>query len=148
MSALLLAAILGTGRKSCVAFSAHRLVTVECLGQKSQRRVVHTPTQTQHQVKGGFLLNIVVRKSTSIFQLLSSENQTLLIRGNSLLVLNLGLDIVNGVRGFDIKGDGLTREGLYEDLHGERKDNDFSVSLVRARDEAPIEALRIVTSLC
>ena len=29
VSALLLAAVLGTGRKSCVAFSAHRLVAVE-----------------------------------------------------------------------------------------------------------------------
>ena len=27
------------------------------------------------------------------------------------------LDIVNGVRRFDLKSDGLAREGLYEDLH-------------------------------
>ena len=72
-------------------------------------------------MKGGFLLNIVVRKSTPVLQLLSSEDQTLLIRRNSLLVLNLGLHIVNGVGGFDIKGDGLTRKGLYKDLHGERR---------------------------
>ena len=42
MSALLLAAILGTGRKSCIAFSAHGLVAVESLGQQGQRGVVHT----------------------------------------------------------------------------------------------------------
>lgn len=109
VSTLLLAAVLGLGRKSCVAFSAHGLVAVEFLGQERQGRIVDSSTQTQDQVQGGFLLNIVVRKSTSVFQLLAGEDQTLLIRGNSLLVLNLGLDVVDGVRGFDIKGNRLTR---------------------------------------
>jgi hypothetical protein len=31
--------------------------------------------------------------------------------------LDLGLDIVDGVRGLNLEGDGLTREGLDEDLH-------------------------------
>lgn len=31
--------------------------------------------------------------------------------------LDLGLDIVDGVRRLHLKGDGLTREGLDEDLH-------------------------------
>jgi hypothetical protein len=44
-----------------------------------------------------------------------------LVRGNSLLVLDLGLDIVNAVRGFHIKGDGFAREGLDEDLCGNRR---------------------------
>ena len=34
-----------------------------------------------------------------------------------LLVLDLGLDIVDGVRGLNLEGDGLAREGLDEDLH-------------------------------
>ena len=34
-----------------------------------------------------------------------------------LLVLNLGLDIVDGVRRLHLEGDGLAREGLDEDLH-------------------------------
>jgi hypothetical protein len=33
--------------------------------------------------------------------------------------LNLALDIVDGVGRLDLKGDGLTREGLDEDLHVE-----------------------------
>jgi hypothetical protein len=32
--------------------------------------------------------------------------------------LNLGLYIVDGIRGFHLKGDRLTREGLDENLHG------------------------------
>lgn len=34
-----------------------------------------------------------------------------------MLTLDLGLDIVNGVRGLHLEGDSLTREGLDEDLH-------------------------------
>ena len=35
-----------------------------------------------------------------------------------LLVLNLSLYIVDSVGGLHLKGDGLSCEGLYEDLHG------------------------------
>ena len=37
-----------------------------------------------------------------------------MVRWDSLLVLDLGLDIVNGVGGLDLKGDGLARKGLDE----------------------------------
>ena len=33
--------------------------------------------------------------------------------------MDLGLDIVDCVRGLNLKGDGFTREGLDEDLHDE-----------------------------
>ena len=56
-----------------------------------------TTTQTQHKVESGLLLNVVVSQSAPILQLLASENQSLLVRGNTLLVLDFGLDIVNGV---------------------------------------------------
>ena len=36
-----------------------------------------------------YLLDIIVRKSASILQLLSGEDQSLLVRGNALLILNL-----------------------------------------------------------
>merc|ERR1712038_256766 len=55
------------------------------------------PSQPENQVKGGLLLDVVVRKSSSIFQLLSSKDQPLLVWGDALLVLDLGLDILNGV---------------------------------------------------
>jgi hypothetical protein len=46
--------------------------------------------------------------------LLSGEDQSLLVRGNAFLILDLGLDIVDRVGGLDLKGDGLTRQGLDE----------------------------------
>ena len=60
------------------------------------------------------LLDVVVGKGAAILKLLSSEDETLLVRGNALLVLDLALHIVDGVRGLDLKGDGLARQGLNE----------------------------------
>jgi len=66
----------------------------------------------------GLLLDVVIAQGSAVLQLLSGKDETLLIRRNSLLVLDLGLDVVDGVRWFDIEGDGLTRKGLDKDLHG------------------------------
>ena len=68
-------------------------------------------------MESALLLNVVVREGTSILQLLSGEDQALLIRRNSFLVLDLGLDVFNSVRGFNFEGDGLSSEGLDENLH-------------------------------
>jgi len=63
------------------------------------------------------LLDIVVREGTAILKLLSSKDQTLLIWGNALLVLDFGLDIFNSIGSFDLESDGLARKGLHENLH-------------------------------
>lgn len=48
-------------------------------------------------MKGGLLLNIIIGEGSSVFKLLSSKDQALLIWGNSFLILDLGLDIIDGV---------------------------------------------------
>lgn len=68
-------------------------------------------------MESAFLLDIVVGQSATVLKLFAGEDQTLLIRRNALLVLNLGLDIVDGVAGLDLQSDGLARESFYEDLH-------------------------------
>jgi hypothetical protein len=78
---------------------------------------LHTTAEAEHQVEGRLLLDVVVRKSTAVLELLAGEDEALLIWGNAFLVLNLGLDVLNGVGGLDIEGDGLAGEGLDEDLH-------------------------------
>jgi len=45
-----------------------------------------TTTEAEHEVKGGLLLDVVIRKSATILKLLASEDQALLVWGNSLLV--------------------------------------------------------------
>merc|ERR1712223_964444 len=68
------------------------------LASQCLHKDLHSSSQSQHKMEGRLLLDVVVRKSSSIFQLLASKDQPLLVRGNALLVLNLGLDILNGVR--------------------------------------------------
>ena len=118
-------------------------------------------------MEGGLLLNVVIRKSTSVLQLFASEDQTLLVGWNArwrvqcftiinrygnyspLLVLDLSLDIVDRVRGFDLESDSFAREAanskqicqrelklctnedprLYEDLHATRS-RDWDETLV------------------
>ena len=62
-------------------------------------------------------MNIVVAQSATILELLASEDQTLLVWRDALLVLDLGLDVLDRVRGFHLESDGLAGEGLDEDLH-------------------------------
>ncbi|KAG5272393.1 hypothetical protein AALO_G00165030, partial [Alosa alosa] len=78
---------------------------------------LHTTTETQHKMEGGLLLDVVVGQGAPIFQLLASKDQTLLVWGNALLVLDFGLHVLNGVTGFHLKGDGLAGQSLGEDLH-------------------------------
>merc|ERR1719445_2437888 len=68
-------------------------------------------------MESAFLLDVVVGESSSVLELLSSKDQSLLIWGDTLLVLDLGLDVLDAVRRLDLEGDGLPCEGLDEDLH-------------------------------
>ena len=54
----------------------------------------------------------VVRKSSAILELLAGEDQSLLVWRDTLLVLDLGLDIVDGVGRLNLEGDGLAREAI------------------------------------
>ncbi len=51
-------------------------------------------TMLHTEVKSGLLLNVVIRKGPAILKLLSSENEVLLIRRDTLLVLDLGLHVL------------------------------------------------------
>ena len=56
------------------------------------------------------LLDIVVAQRPAVFELLSGEDEALLVRWNAFLVLDLGLNIVNGVGGLHLEGDSLPCE--------------------------------------
>jgi len=62
-------------------------------------------------------LNVVVRKSATIFELLPCENEALLVWWDTLFVLDLRFNIVNGVGCLDVKCNRFTREGFHKDLH-------------------------------
>ena len=82
------------------------------------------------EVKSGLFLDVIVRKGAAILQLLAGEDQALLIRGDTLLILDLGLHVVDGVRGLHLERDGLPSEGLDEDLHTTTTTRDYEDTLV------------------
>ena len=117
MTALLLVTVGGPWVKSSIAFSANLLVCVVLLCQEKKGRLNNSNSKTQHQVRGRLFWNVVVGQSSSSFKLFSGKDQTLLIWRNSFLVLDLGLDVFDGVRRLHLEGDSLAREGLNENLH-------------------------------
>jgi len=78
-------------------------------------------SESQYKMEGWLFLDVVIWKSSSVLKLLSSEDKSLLIWWDTFFILDFGLDIFNGVSWFNIKGDGLTSESLYEDLHTSSK---------------------------
>ena len=77
-----------------------------------------TTTQAENEVESGLLLDVVIRKSAAVLELLASEDQTLLIRGDTLLVLDLLLNLVDSISGLNLESDGLASQRLNKDLHG------------------------------
>merc|ERR1719159_2028437 len=69
-------------------------------------------------MEGGLLLNVVVGEGSSVLELFTSEDQSLLLRWDPFLVLDFCLDVLDGVIGLDVQGNRLSGEGLDEDLHG------------------------------
>ena len=85
----------------------------ECLDEN-----LHPSMEMQDEMEGRLHLNAVVRKGVAIFELLSGEDKTLLVRRDTFLVLDLHLHIVNGVRRLDLMSNCFPgSEGLNEDLH-------------------------------
>jgi len=75
-------------------------------------------------MEGGFLLDVVVRECSSVFQLFASEDQPLLVWGNAFLILDLCLHVLDGIRRFNFQGDCLSSQGLHKDLHTSSQSED------------------------
>ena len=95
VSTLALAAVGGLGWQSSVALAANVLVTLVGASKGSKRWLnldaANTATaETQHQMEGGLLLDVVVGQGAAVLKLLAGEDQSLLVGGNALLVLDLG----------------------------------------------------------
>ena len=107
------------------------------LARQGLNKDLHSTAETEDQVEGRLLLDVtaealkaarrrlegkrclLIAQGTTVLKLLAGKDQALLVGRDALLVLNFGLDIVDGVRGLDLKGDGLSSESLNEDLHAE-----------------------------
>ena len=94
MSTLALAAVGGLWWELGVALSANHFLDFVSSSQGGEGWIdldtsETTSTKSQNQMESGLLLDVVVRKSTAIFELLSSEDKSLLIRWDTFLILNL-----------------------------------------------------------
>ena len=67
-----------------------------------------------------FWMCYVVGESAAVFQTLAGEDESLLVRWDSFLVLDASLDSVDGVGGVQLQSarDGLTSQSSDKDLHG------------------------------
>merc|ERR1719184_196775 len=93
--------------------------TSQCLHED-----LHSSTKPKDKMESGLLLDVVVGQSPSILKLFTSEDQSLLIRRDALLVLDLGLHILNGIGRLNLEGDGFTGQCLHEDLHTSSQSQD------------------------
>jgi hypothetical protein len=76
----------------------------------------HAAAQAQHEVQRALLLDVVVRQSATILQLLAREDETLLVRRNALLVLDLRFHVLDRVAALNLEGDRFARQRLDEDF--------------------------------
>lgn len=97
MTALSLSAVGGTGRKSSVALSANRLLTVVLGGKSLQRGLNDTTSESSKKVQGRFLGDVVVGESSLSVELSTSKDQSLLGSRDLLGHLDLHHDIFDGV---------------------------------------------------
>ena len=107
---------------------------------------LHSTSESEDEMESGLLLDVVVGESSSILELLSSEDESLLVWWDTLLILDLGLDVLDGVGWLDIEGDGLTSESLDEDLHSTSESEDemesgLLLDVVVAEGSAVLELL-------
>ena len=102
-------------------------------------------TETQDQVEGRLLLDVVVRKSAAVLELLAREDQALLVRRDALLVLDLGLDIVDGVRRLDLERDGLSSAQAHESATGPHPHRSLNIEREKRDSLLPV---RVLTKIC
>ena len=107
---------------------------------------LHATAETEDEMEGGLLLDVVVGEGAAVLELLSGEDQPLLVWWDPFLVLDLGLDVVDGVGALDLEGDGLSRQGLDEDLHATAETEDemegaFLLDVVVGEGAAVLELL-------
>jgi len=81
--AALLTAVDSTRMHPGIALAADQLVLLVLTSQCQQRWVNNSSSQTQHQVQGGLLLDVVVLQGAAILELLASKDKTLLVRRDS-----------------------------------------------------------------
>ena len=88
-----------------------------CSSSKGSHEHLHATPQSQDEVDGGLLRDVVVAQSTCIIELLACKDESLLIGWDTLFILDLSLDLLDRIGRCDLKSDSLSGECANEDLH-------------------------------
>jgi hypothetical protein len=72
-------------------------------------KIGKSASEAKDKVESRLLLDVVVCKGPVVLQLLPGKNKALLVRGDSLLVLYLLLDVLNRIRSLHIQRNSLSR---------------------------------------
>eukprot|EP00218_Dolichomastix_sp_CCMP3274_P014409 CAMPEP_0170142694 /NCGR_PEP_ID=MMETSP0033_2-20121228/7901_1 /TAXON_ID=195969 /ORGANISM="Dolichomastix tenuilepis, Strain CCMP3274" /LENGTH=118 /DNA_ID=CAMNT_0010379043 /DNA_START=65 /DNA_END=418 /DNA_ORIENTATION=- len=97
VAALPLPAVGRADAEASVALAANLLLRVVLPRKRNERRLDDTPAKAQHKVERALLLDVVVGERPAVLELLTREDEALLVRGDALLVLDLRLHVVDGV---------------------------------------------------
>ena len=94
VTALSLSAVHSLGGETDVTLSAYHFIGLVLSGEGSECRFdlegSHTTSsQSEDEMEGGLLLNVVVGQSSAVFELLSGKDESLLIGGNTFFILDL-----------------------------------------------------------
>jgi hypothetical protein len=82
----------GGGQQSCdVLDVGWQADSTDVSIQLNLHRPIRPTSEPQHQVEGGLLLDVVIRKGSAVLELLAGKDQPLLVWWDALLVLDLGL---------------------------------------------------------
>ena len=105
MAALALATVVRLDGELGVALSANQLFTFVGAREGSEGGLdldaaQSAATKSEDQVEGRLLLDVVVRESAAVFELLAGEDKALLVGRDAFLVLDLGSE--KGCRGREL----------------------------------------------
>ena len=94
MTTLPLSAVGGFWWKSNVTLSANHFLDFVLSGQCCESgfdfNLTHTTaSESENEMESGLLLNIVIRESSAVFELLASEDKSLLVWRNTFFILDL-----------------------------------------------------------
>jgi len=99
-------------------------IKCNCLTSKGFDEDLHATTESENEMESGLLLDVVVTEGSTILQLLSGENESLLVWWDPFFILDLSFDVFNGVSWFNVQCDGFSSKSLDEDLHTTSKSED------------------------
>ena len=114
MSALLLTAVVSTRGKTSVALTANHLLAVVLLGQGSKSRLNDSSSHLEQHFNGSIRAHSISSNHFRVVHLLSSEDHTLVVIVNILLILDHLLDFLHSFCGLDLKRDSVSLDQVRE----------------------------------